>query len=161
MRKATTIVNALINVLKIVGSICLVGMMLLTSTDVTLRAFGKPILGVEEIVGFMATLVLAFAMPYTHRERGHIGVDMIVRKLSRRTQGIVDSITGILAFILFLIIAWQSGEYAGTMRRTGEVSMTLEFPSYIFVYGVSLAFLILSLAILIDVVRSFKKAISK
>jgi len=38
-------------------------MMLLTVSDVVGRAFGHPIMGTFEVVGFMLALVIGFAMP--------------------------------------------------------------------------------------------------
>ena len=59
--------------LRVVGLACLVGMMLLTCVDVIGRKFGHPVFGSVELVGFMATLAAAFALPYTHQAKAHIG----------------------------------------------------------------------------------------
>jgi TRAP-type C4-dicarboxylate transport system permease small subunit len=155
------IVNKLVQVLKVVGAVSLTGMMLLTCADVTMRAFGHPILGAIELVGFMATVVLSCAMPYTHEERGHIGVDLLVRKFTPRTQIIIEIITGLMALVFFFIVGVQTEEYGETLRRSGEVSMTLELPSWIIVLWISLSFFVLSLVILVELVKMFKKAAHK
>ena len=151
------LLNRLVTFLKIVGAVALTGMMLLTCADVILRSFGSPILGSVEIVGFMATMVLACALPYTQRERGHIGVDLLVRGFSPRFQSLVQGITSFLALALFIIVAWQTAEYANTMRESGEVSMTLEFPNWIFVFWVSFSFMVLAFVLFFDMIQAFRK----
>ncbi len=158
MSTLDSIIDRLTMLLKIVGAFSLAGMMLLTCVDVTMRALGHPLLGAVELVGFMATMVLACAMPYTHRERGHIGVDMVVRKLSPVKQSIIDGITGTVAFVFFLIVSWRTVLYSESMRKSGEVSMTLQLPSWIIIAWVALAFVVLSATIALDVVKAVRKA---
>ncbi len=154
------VVDTLVGLLKRIGGVCLVGMMVVTCVDVIFRAMGKPIFGAVEIVSFMATLVLACAMPQTHVEKGHVGVDLVVRKLGPRTQAITDAITGLLATVVFALVCWQMLLYALTMRRTGEVSMSLEFPTYYLVFVLAVAFGVLSLVIFIDVVKNVRNAVA-
>ncbi len=147
----------LIGILKRIGGAALVGMMVLTCLDVLFRAGGHPIFGAVEVVSFMATVVLACAMPLTHLERGHVGVDLVIRRLKPRTQALVDSTTSLAGTILFGLVAWQMFLYAQTMKRSGEVSMSLEFPFYILVYVVAVAFAVLSLVILSEFLGHCRK----
>lgn len=144
------------NKLKIIGAACLVGMTFLTCADVVGRFFGRPIFGSVELVGFMATLAVALALPYTHQLKGHIGVEILVRLFSKRTQTIFDLCTGILSLMLVGVITWRMIIYAGTMQRSGEVSMNLELPEYLIIYMVAFCFLAFSLAILKDVFTDIK-----
>ena len=155
----TRFVDGVVLVFKWVGAAAIAGMMFLTCIDVVLRAAGSPILGAVEVVGFMATIGVACSLPYTHKMGGHVGVDMIVRKLSPKTQGAVDAVTGALATVLFAVVSWRCFLYAETLRKSGEVSMTLEFPAFIFVHFLGLAFAALALTILAGVIDSAKKAV--
>lgn len=143
--------------LKVAGAACLVGMMLLTCADVVGRLFRHPIFGTVELVVFMGTLAVAMAMPYTHQIKGHIGVEILVRTFSRRTQILVDLVTGLLSLGLFGLITWRMTAYAGVIWRSGEVSMNLEFPEYLIIYAVAFCFLIFALVILQDLLRDIKK----
>ena len=143
--------------MKIIGAGCLVGMMLLTCVDVVGRAFGHPIFGSVEIVGFMATLAVVMAMPYTHQVQGHIGVEIIVRLFSEKTQTIIDICTGIISLILFAIVTWRMTVYGNTMKKSGEVSMNLEFPEYLVIYVTALCLLTFTLIILRDVLNNIRK----
>jgi len=143
--------------MKIIGAACLVGMMLLTCVDVVGRAFGHPIFGSVEIVGFMATLAVVMAMPYTHQVQGHIGVEIVVRLFSEKTQTIIGICTGIVSLILFAVVTWRMTVYANTMKASGEVSMNLELPEHFVIYVTAICLLIFTLIILQDLINNIRK----
>jgi TRAP-type C4-dicarboxylate transport system permease small subunit len=143
--------------MKIVGAACLVGMMFLTCADVVGRFFGYPIFGSVEIVGFMATLAVVMALPYTHQVNGHIGVELVVRLLSEKTQTIMAICTGILSLILFAIVTWRMVLYAHTMQKSGEVSMNLELPEHTIIYVTALCLLVFTLNILQTIISNIRK----
>ena len=151
------IIQWILDMMKIIGATCLVGMMLLTCVDVVGRAFGHPIFGSVEIVGYMAILSVVMAMPYTHQVQGHIGVEIIVRLFSEKTQTIIEICTGILSLILFAIVTWRMTVYANTMEKSGEVSMNLELPEHWVIYVTAFCLLVFTLIILKDVLNNFRK----
>lgn len=136
------------NLLKGIGGIALTCMMLLTVVDVIGRFFKHPIFGSVELVGFLATIVVAAALPYTHKIDGHVGVEILVRLLSEKAQLWFDIVTRSLSLVLFSLITWQMFLYAQDIRHTGEVSMNLEFPIYYIIYLLAFALLVLSVTIL-------------
>ena len=143
--------------MKAIGAFCLVVMMLLTCADVVGRFFGHPIFGSVEIVGFMAALSVAMALPYTHQARGHIGVEIVFRLLSERTRKLIELVTNTLALLLFAVVTWRMALYARTMKGAGEVSMNLEIPVYLIIALVAFCFLVFTLAIVQDMVRALRK----
>lgn len=143
--------------MKIVGAVCLVGMTFLTCADVVGRAFGYPIFGSVEIVGFMATLAVCMALPYTHQVDGHIGVEIFVRLLSERVQTSIEICTGILSLLLFIIVTWRMTVYARTMQESGEVSMNLELPEHLVVYVTAFCLFVFTLNILQSVIQNIRK----
>ena len=151
------IIQWILDKMKIIGAVCLVGMMLLTCADVLGRAFGHPIFGSVEIVGYMAILSVVMAMPYTHQVQGHIGVEIIVRLFPEKIQTIVDICTAIISFILFAVVTWRMTVYAKTMEESGEVSMNLELPEHLIIYVTSFCLLIFTLVILRDIVDNIRK----
>ena len=151
------IIQWVLDKMKIIGAACLVGMMLLTCADVVGRAFGYPIFGSVEIVGFMATLAVVMAMPYTHQVQGHIGVEIVVRLFSEKTQIIIDICTGIISLMLFAIVTWRMTIYANTMQESGEVSMNLELPEHLVIYVTAFCLLIFTLMILRDIIKNIGK----
>jgi TRAP-type C4-dicarboxylate transport system permease small subunit len=151
------IIQWILGKMKIIGAACLVGMMLLTCVDVVGRAFGHPIFGSVEIVGFMATLAVVMAMPYTHQVQGHIGVEIIVRLFSEKSQTIIDICTGIISLILFAVVTWRMTIYANTMKESGEVSMNLELPEHLVIYVTAFCLLTFTLIILREIINNIRK----
>jgi TRAP-type C4-dicarboxylate transport system permease small subunit len=151
------IIQWILDKMKIIGAACLVGMTFLTCADVVGRALGRPIFGSVEIVGFMATLAVVMAMPYTHQVQGHIGVEILVRLLSEKTQTVIDICTGILSLVLFAVVSWRMAVYARTMLESGEVSMNLEFPEHVIIYLTAFCLVVFTLIILKDIINNIKK----
>ena len=144
-------------ILKKAGGVCLIGMMLLTCVDVMGSFFGHPLLGSEELTGMMAFLLLAFALPSTELEKGHVGVDLLHMRLSPRIRNVNDCGVALLSSVLFCLVAWQCWVYASEMGESGQVSATLQFPTFYLIYGVSFACAILALVIFIEFLTLFKK----
>ena len=144
-------------ILKFIGAAALTGMMLLTVVDVIGRFFKYPIFGSVELVGFMATIVIATALPYTYKMDGHVGVEILVRLLSKKAQLIIDIITRLISLILFCLITWQMFLYAKDIKEVGEVSMNLEFPIYYIVYLLAFGLLIFSITIIEVMIENIKQ----
>ncbi|MDW7711039.1 MAG: TRAP transporter small permease [Deferrisomatales bacterium] len=138
-------IEHLTTLLKRFSAVTLAAMMLLTCVDVVGRAAGRPVTGAVEVTGLLATLTLAFSLPYTQRVRGHVGVDLLFQYVGSRTQAAIEALTGCLAMLLFGAIAWKSAEYAAQMRASGEVSMTLQLPTYLVIYLIAGSFAVLAL----------------
>ncbi len=141
----------LLDKLKIIGAISLVGMTALTCADVVGRFFKHPVYGSVELVGMMATLSIAMALAYTHKEKGHIGVELLVRLFSEKVQTMIGLCTSVVSMILLAIITWRMALYAHTMQKSGEVSMLLELPEYLVIYVLAFCFFMFFLLLFHDV----------
>ncbi|MCP4718069.1 MAG: TRAP transporter small permease [Desulfobacteraceae bacterium] len=157
MKMIFTALDKFSGFLKIIGALALTSMMLLTVVDVIGRFFKHPIFGSVELVGFLATIVVATALPYTHKVDGHVGVEILVRLLSKKTQIFIDIFTRSLSLVLFSLITWQMFLYANDIHETGEVSMNLEFPIYYIVYLLAFGMLIFSVTILETILGNIKQ----
>ena len=143
--------------LKLIGGVALTCMMLLTVVDVIGRFFKQPIFGSVEMVGFLATIVVATALPYTHKIDGHVGVEILVRLLSEKAQIWFDICTRSLSLVLFSLITWQMFLYAEDIQKTGEVSMNLEFPIYYIIYLLAFGLLVFTITILETIFKNIKQ----
>ena len=158
-----------------IAGIAIVCMMVLTCIDVLLRLCVtiyhatkwewltplKPIPGTYELVCFMGSVAVSFAMARTTRIKGHVAVSLVVRLLNRRLQIIIEWITTFLALILFGVLSWQAFLFAGDLRATKEVSLTLELPFYHFVYGLSFAAGAVCLVFLAELIQQTQKVFKK
>lgn len=161
MEACNKALDFVIKLLRLVGASALTLMMLITCADVLFRGFDRPLIWAVDTVGFMAVLALACAMPYTHREGGHVGVDLFVLKMSPRGRSVIDAITGCVSMTLFAVVSWQMWRYASELATKGEVSMTVQIPKAPFIYAVSVCFGILCAAILADLIRNVGKAVKE
>ncbi len=143
--------------MRAVGAICLCGMAALTCIDVVGRFFKHPIFGSVELVTFMGVLAVAFALPDTHYQKGHIGVEIIVTRLSATKRLVIDSITQITALVFFSIVSWRMVDYAFKMKASGEVSIELQLPEWLVIFAVAFCFIVFSLIIMKGIVENFRK----
>ncbi len=132
-------------------------MMLLTCADVVLRLFRHPIPGAYELVGLMGTVGVSFALAYTTAKKGHIMVEFLTNRMPKKVQSIVAAASEFFSAILFGIIAWQSALYTLDLKRTGEVSLTIEIPIYPFAFSITIGCLLVSLILATDCYKSLKR----
>lgn len=132
-------------------------MMLLTSADVIMRCFRRPIPGTYEIVGLSGALFVSFSLAHTSMERGHIAVDFVFQRLSDGTKRIVEGINALISTVLFGWISWYCLLYAEDLRQAGEVSMTLQWPLYPFVYGIAMGCGLLCLTLVVRGIELYIK----
>lgn len=135
-------------------------MMIITCVDVVLRFLGKPVPGTYELVGFAGTAVVSFSLAYTSLQKGHIVVEMLVEKFPKKIQFLIDSINSLIGFFLFSILTWQSLVYALDLRKSGEVSLTLEISTYPFVIGISTGCGLLCIVLLMEFIVSIRRVTS-
>ncbi len=141
-----------------IGAAALVFMMLLTVADVIGRFFNSPIPGTFEVVGFIGVAVVAFALPYTSIEKGHIAVDILVQKMPWLARVIINAVNALVSMVLFSVVSWQAVVFARGMRKSAEVSSTLQLPIYPFVYGIAAGCALLALVLLVEFFRQLKGA---
>lgn len=138
-----------------------IAMMLLSSADVVLRLFGKPIPGTYEMVGLLGTIIVSFALAFTSMEKGHIAVEILVNKLPQRAQFAIEAFTNFVSLLLFGLIAYQAYIYALDIKKSGEVSLTLQMPIYPFIFGMAVSFGLLCLLLIADFIKSLQRTVSR
>lgn len=155
--QSTTPLKKIEKGMRIIAAIALFCMALLTGADVGMRGiFNTPIFGCEELVSILGVIAVGFALPYTHFQKSHIGVEILVRRFSKRTRAAIKLVTNSATLFLVGIIAWRMYLYAGTLAESGEVSMNLELPEYYVVYVLAFGFCVYSVCLVMDIVKFFK-----
>ncbi len=153
--KTVTRLGSLFNIL---ASASLFAMILLTCLDVSMRYFfNRPIAGTYDVVSLMGAIIASFAMPYTMLEKGHVAVEILVMRLSRSKQLIIETATHTVAIVLSLVLVWQCIALAIDMKAAGEVTPTLLIPFYPIVYCMAVCFFVLSFAILVNLLSIWLK----
>jgi TRAP-type C4-dicarboxylate transport system permease small subunit len=143
-------VRRFVDFLNWIAGLSLLGMTALTFSDVVLRLFRRPILGTYEIVEFLGAAVASFAMAHTTLQRAHVAVEVVVMRLSPRVQKAVYVVTHLMSIFLFVLLTYEFIVFGNDFRTSGEVSMTLRFPFYPVLYGMSVASVAVCLVLLTD-----------
>jgi len=137
--------------LLLIAGVTLAFMLVFTVFNVVLRAFRRPIMGDYEIISFLGAVVVAFSLPYTARVKGHVTVDFVLEKISKRASATVQVVTRILSAALFLWIAWNFVLLSLDLIRTKEVTQLLKVPYYPISFGIAFCCLMLSVTLLSQV----------
>lgn len=146
----TAVLAVVRRTMKHIAAACLLSMSLVTCADVVGRLFGHPIFGSEEIVTFLAVLVVGFALPYAHHQRSHIGIDLFVEKLSSPVRRWLSCSIEAVAAGLFGVTAWQLFIYGRDLQVTGRMSMNLGLPEHYVIYALAVGFVVFTLHLAVD-----------
>ncbi len=84
------IIHILNRILVILGGLFLVGMCILTCTNIVFRFTWIPIRGTFELMGFMGAVMAAFSLGYTRIKRGHISVTVLIDSFSMKTRHLLN-----------------------------------------------------------------------
>ncbi len=157
MNKVEKIFRTIIEACGIIGVVILLAMMLMTVTDVIMRFFfNKPIIGSMEISVTLMVCVVFLGIGWCALNDGHISVDIITGKLSKRGRALLNAIDNIVTLVLSLIIAWRSFMEAISAMDMGVTSPILGIPRYPFVFVTSFGFFLLFSAVLIMFIKNVK-----
>lgn len=137
--------RSLIQGLAYLAGASLMAMVLVTTADVLLRAVGLTFTGAYDIVKIAAAITMAAALPYTTAIKGHVAIEFLFQRLGRRGRIVVDALMRLAGMALFSLLAWGCIDYGNSLRRKGEVSMTLQLPIFWvpYVLAVSCALVVL------------------
>jgi len=150
------ILQKLGKILSYIGGIALTFMMFLTVADVLLRAGGHPILGTYELVSLSLAIVIGFSIPKVSLDRGHVYMEILLEKLSKRDRAIMNTFTRLLGIILFAIIAYNLMLIGKEFHASGEVSSTLKLPFFPISYFVGICCFIECFVFLFDIVKVWR-----
>ena len=157
MKKAEKFIRFIIEASGIVGVVILLAMMMMTVVDVILRYFFlRPIIGSVEISIILMVCVVFLGIAWCALNDGHISVDIVTGKLSKRGRAILNSFDNIVTFALALLIAWRSFLEAVSVKEMEVTSPLLGIPRYPFVFVTAFGFLLLFFAALILFIRNVK-----
>lgn len=138
-----------------VSMILVVIMMLLMTVDALMgKIFNNRILGTFELVQCMLCILVFTSWAYTQTEHGHIHVVMFVRMMPQKLRFFCFSLTALLStvtmgFACYALIGAIQGKMA-----SGEATGTLLIPFWPFYIIELIAFLVFTLALLCDTIKS-------
>ncbi len=138
-----------------VAAVALAFMMFLMVTDVFCRyVLNRPILGAFEITEFMMMVLVFFALAHAQVRKAHISVDVLVLKLSKRTQQILEAVGSVLGLGLFSLMTWQIVLHALRVYKAHQHSIDLGIPLFPFTLLAALATAVFCLTLIVSAIRS-------
>ena len=90
-----------------------------------------------------------------------MAVSVLFQHFPRSGQATIETINALLGLCFFSLLTWQCVVLGLGLRRTGEVSLTLEMPFYPFVFGIAAGCAALCLVLLSDLFKSLNKLLKK
>ena len=100
-----------------------------TTSDVLLRYFlNQPLLGMDEIAGFLQVLVVFWGCAYTFQQGGHIRVDLVTSHLPGPVRAWLRVVSLILGLVFLAVVCWVTTQSALTAYRYHRVSVVMLYP---------------------------------
>ena len=149
------LVHGLVTLFAGVAGIALIGMLVLTVTNIGLRLFGDPYAGTFELVSFLSIVVVGMSLALAQRYKTHVAIDIVVSRWSTRVQLWVGAAITLFSAIIFLLLGQELIAYALNLQDKGSVSDSLRWPYWPLALTLSVGILALALALLADLVQIF------
>ena len=150
MKKVEKFIRLIIEASSMVGVVILLAMMMMTVVDVVMRYFfRRPIIGSVELSISMMVGIVFLGIGWCALNGGHISVDIITGKLSKRGRTVLSGFDNLATFALALLIAWRSFVEALAAKNIDVASPLLGIPRYPFIFITAFGFLLLFFAALI------------
>jgi TRAP-type C4-dicarboxylate transport system permease small subunit len=117
---------------------------------------GYPIYGTFEIATFMTAGVIAFGLAFCGMNGAHITVYFLTDKFPPKFRKVVLVTNSFLSIFICIIIGVRCWSYAADAQAKGEVTSALYLPTYPIIYILSISFIILALAFLVEFITRLK-----
>lgn len=156
MANPSDVLRFISKVLNFIAGGAVTFMMLLTVADVLLRAGGHPIIGTFEIVALLLALVIGFGIPQVSLDRGHVYMDFVLEKFSKRGRKVMNMFTRVLCLFLFVFIGYNLFNVGARFHASGEVSATIKIPFYPVAYGVAVCCFLECCVFIFEIVRIWR-----
>lgn len=114
--------------------------MILVVVNVVARLFGKPFDGASEWVGFLMSSAIALALSYCAAWEGHVAVTILIEKISKRKQVILEIIVNVLILLFLIFVVRMLILYGIRLQEGGLVGMTTKVPLHYFAYIIAIGF---------------------
>jgi TRAP-type C4-dicarboxylate transport system permease small subunit len=143
------------------AQLALVMVMVVIMSNILMRVWWKPLPGSYELVEVLGAVILSMGAAYCAIARGHVTVSLLVDKLSKKKQAIVDIVTSLTSFIFISAIGWGLLKYAIMTYNRGLETSTLSIPLYPVYFLVAAGLIMLALTAMLEFIKSISTLISK
>jgi TRAP-type C4-dicarboxylate transport system permease small subunit len=132
------------------------------TVDVLLRYFlNQPLLGMDEVAGFLQVLVVFWGCAYTFRHGGHIRVDLVTSHLPGPARAWLRVVTLLLALALLAVVCWVTTQSALTAHRYQRVSAVMLYPLWPAMLLIPTGLALMALEMLVTLARQVRAALGR
>ena len=153
----------IIVVLGVIATVSIIILMILTTVDVVMRyIFGNPIKGAYEVSEMFFLTAVFLGLAYTQLFRGHVNADLLVSRLSKHINLILETIMLLLALFIYVLFSWKGMEAFWSSFMEGEYRWGLiRIPLWPARLMVPLGVSVLCLRFIGEIVINFRKLFRK
>jgi TRAP-type C4-dicarboxylate transport system permease small subunit len=156
------ILTPVIPVVGYIGSGVVALAMLSIVADVTgRRFFNTPVTGTLEMNEFMLVIITFCTITYCQFLKGHVTIDLLVERLPKKTQTILDSVIYVFYLLVAGLLSWQLYLYGFTAIAQHTTSGTLLIPVFPFGFVAAIACTLLFFVVLLHLLMYLSKAVEK
>ena len=123
--RVTEVIHKFAQAMEGIGIVALFFTMLITSSDVVMGIFRRPINGAYDLAGIGSGIAISFSIAITSWKRQHITVDTITRKLPERLQILWNRVLRSVNMVFFVLISTYLFILSAGLKQTGEVCGTI------------------------------------
>lgn len=134
-------------------AVCFI-MMVLICIDVISQKAGHAISGMYEICQVLLSTVVFASWAYTQTFHGHIHVVMFINKMPQAPRFICFSITSLISTVVLAFGSYSVFNDIFNRYNTGEFTGTLMIPYWPFIIFEAIAFILLTLLLLLDAIKA-------
>jgi len=153
----------IIVVLGVIATVSIIILMILTTVDVVMRyIFGNPIKGAYEVSEMFFLTAVFLGLSYTQLFREHVNADLLVNRLSKHTNLILETIMLLLALFIYVLFSWKGMEAFWSSFMEGEYRWGLiRIPLWPARLMVPLGVSVLCLRFIGEIIINFRKLFRK
>ena len=123
-------VQRLTRVLALAAAACLLGIALLTMSDVLLRwLFKAPIKGLLDLSALASAVILSACFPALIAQRGNVTIRLLGSFTGPRIARHLDIFGALVTAAFFALMTWKYIEYSAEMTSANESTVVLRWPT--------------------------------
>ena len=153
------VLRAIIMGLALVAGLAIFAIIGITVSDVVLRIFKKGILGAYDLVRIAGSIAIACSLPYVTAVKGHIAIEFLHHRLSKRGRTLLDFSFRLIALALFSFLVWRFWLYGVMLLKSNQVMQTLPIPVFWMPWMTAFCFLFVIAAIAYHLIHPGKEFI--
>ena len=157
LKRLGSLFDWFIDALAYVSGAILLFIMLAVTTDVSSRKiFGAPIQWVDDTSGYLMLFIGFLGAAWLLKKEGHVSVDVVVQRLSPRTQALLHAIISVIVAAMCLVMTYAGVRTTLSVYRRGVFTVAfLEVRLYLLVWVIPLGFALLVIQFLRRAYRNY------